>query len=200
MIDYVSKGARISADGKYRYHLWREWRLWPEPAHWDWLYDDDGKTKLVDGAGAPLGRPRSVLFVMLNPSTADGEEDDPTIRRCVNFARSWGYDRLDVVNLFAFRATEPAELLALNHLDDPVGPLNSSTIEGLIEDRTEFFGSGVDKVICAWGNHGAHLGQDETVLGWLRDTPRFALKISKDGHPGHPLYLPSKSPLLDFRP
>ncbi len=196
-MDYVAAGARISKDGRYRYRLWREWRLWPEPAAWRWLEDEAGKP-VLDGAGAPLGRPKSVLFVMLNPSTADGDQDDPTIRRCVGFARAWGYDRVEVVNLFAYRATDPDALLALNHDDDPVGPDNGSTIRDLIRSRGEFFGSGVDKVVCAWGNLGGYLGQDETVLGWLGDAPRFALKLSKDGHPGHPLYLPASSLLIPF--
>jgi hypothetical protein len=132
---------------------------------------------------------------MLNPSTADGDVDDPTIRRCVGFAQAWGYDRLDVVNLFAYRATDPAALLALNDSDDPVGPLNSEAFEKVLR-----FGYPVGKIICAWGNHGAHLGQDETALGWLGDRERFALKISKEGHPGHPLYLPKGSVPIPFKP
>lgn len=198
MIQYVSKGATISKDGRYRYRLWREWRLWPERAHWRWMEGEDGKVA-VDGAGEPLGRPKVVLFVMLNPSTADGEEDDPTIRRCVDFSRRWGYDRMEVVNLFAFRATDPAQLLTLDDADDPVGPDNVDAFRGLIEDRDDFFGSGVDKVVCAWGAHGAHLGQDETVMGWLGDAPCFALNVTRDGHPSHPLYQPRSSVLTPYR-
>lgn len=198
-IQYVNAGADISPDGRYRYRLWREWRNWPDPAHWTWWNDEAGRP-VVDGAGEHLGRPKSVLFVMLNPSTADGETDDPTISRCVNFARSWGYDRLEVVNLFAYRATDPKDLLKLEHTDDPVGPRNSTVVAALMEDREDFFASGVDRVVCAWGAHGGHLGQDETMLGWLGDCPRFALKLSKHGHPGHPLYLPANSQLVEFRP
>ena len=199
-VQYVAAGARISKDERYRYHLWREWRLWPDAAHWSWWNDPDTGAPVVDGAGEHIGWPKSVLFVMLNPSTADGETDDPTIRRCVSFARAWGYDRMDVVNLFAYRATDPAELLKLNHGDDPVGPDNCQIVHGLIDEREEFGGSAIDKVVCAWGNHGAHLGQDETMLGWLADCPRYALKLSKDGHPSHPLYLPKSSALVEFRP
>jgi hypothetical protein len=189
MSQYVSKGARLSADGRYRYRLWREWRNHPAPAKWRWMEDEDG-TIAVDGAGEPLGTPLSVLFIMLNPSTADAEVDDPTIRRCVGFAKTWGYDRMEVVNLFAYRTKDPRELLALKGADDPVGPLNSSIITEMIESRNAFFGSNIDRVICAWGNHGSHMGQDETALGWLGDCPAFALRTSKDGQPCHPLYLP----------
>jgi hypothetical protein len=94
---YVYAGADISPDGRYRYRLWREWRGCASRDHWRWL-------GAKDGAGHELGEPLSVLFVMLNPSTADGTTDDPTIRRCVGFAKRWRYDRLEVVNLFAHRA------------------------------------------------------------------------------------------------
>lgn len=193
--EYVAKGAAISADGRYRYRLWREWRLHPKPAHWEtW---EDGGRPMLDGAGHQLGAPKSCVFIMLNPSTADGDQDDPTIRRCVGFAKAWGYDRLDVLNLFAYRATEPSELLALDHMDDPVGPGNLSAFRGML-DNDGIFGTPVGTIICAWGNHGTHLGQDETVLGWLEDRERFALRVSKDGHPGHPLYLPAAARLVPF--
>lgn len=198
---YVSQGAQISIDGRYRYRLWREWRNGNTPdENWLWMYEDDG-TPALDGGGYHLGTPKSVLFIMLNPSTADAAVDDPTIRRCVGFCKAWGYDRLEVANLFAYRTKDPAELLALSDADNPEGPENSATIERLIEAPEAFFGSAVDKIVCAWGNHGAHLGQDETVLGWLagREQDCFALRISKDGHPGHPLYLPADAQLMPFR-
>ncbi len=183
MSSYISKGATISACGRYRYRLWREWRGTGTDANWDWLTDKSGK-RVVDGGGHPLGEPKSALFIMLNPSTADGERDDPTIRRCVAFAKAWGYDRMDVVNLFAWRATKPADLLAVNHPDDPVGVNNKDHIEAAARK------AGI--IICAWGAHGSHLGQDETTLGWLTDTQLrrcHTLKVTKDGHPGHPLYI-----------
>jgi hypothetical protein len=191
---YIQAGADISPCGKYRYRLWREWRLHPAPAQWDMWSDDKGKP-VVDGAGAQLGEPKACVFVMLNPSTADGIEDDPTIRRCVAFAKAWGYDRLEVLNLFAFRATEPRELLALNHGDDPVGVGNSRAFDQVLN-----WNYPVGIVICAWGVHGAHLGQDETALGWMRDRERFSLGLTKDGHPKHPLYLPADAQPARFRP
>lgn len=187
--DYIDSGATISPCGTYRYRLWREWRLDPLPAHWDMWTEDDGSPAL-DGAGEPIGEPLSCVFVMLNPSTADGEQDDPTIRRCVSFAKGLGYDRLDVVNLFAYRATKPADLLKLNHTDEPWGVDNERQIARAL-DRAGL-------IICAWGAHGGHLSQDETVLGWLeshnhRDAPIAALGLTQDGKPRHPLYLPGHS-------
>lgn len=185
-MNYISAGATISACGRYRYRLWREWRLHPKPAQWDMWSDD---------AGAQLGNPKSCIFVMLNPSTATGEQDDPTIRNCVGFAKLLGYDRLEVVNLFAHRATDPRALLALNHDDDPVGVDNQRHVGRVLFDD---YPRGV--VICAWGAHGGHLGQDETMLGWLGDLPRHALGLTKDGHPRHPLYVPYSAKLERFRP
>jgi hypothetical protein len=195
MTGYVSAGAAISSCGRYRYRLWREWRLHPKPAQWD-MWTDHGKP-VLDGAGQQLGEPKSCIFVMLNPSTADGSTDDPTIRRCVAFAKAWSYDRLEVLNLFAYRATDPQQLLALNHDDDPVGPGNKDAF-----DRA-FFSPGtrpVGVVVCAWGVHGAHVGQDETALGWMGEHKRYALGLTKDGHPKHPLYISSSAQLLEFRP
>src|SRR5581483_9586135 len=83
-----------------------------------------------------------VNFIMLNPSTADAETDDPTIRRCLGFAKAWGYGTLVVTNLFAYRATDPAELAKAG---DPVGPDNDTRLwsEAQLSDL----------VVCAWGNH-----------------------------------------------
>jgi hypothetical protein len=179
---YVHAGAEISKCGKYRYRLWREWRGFATDDNWHRM--GDGKDDL-DGAGNRMGWPKSVVFVMLNPSTADGEIDDPTIRRCVGFAKSWGYDRLEVINLFAYRATSPADLLALGHDDDPVGIDNQRHVSIALDDA--------GLVVCAWGVHGAHLCQDETTLGWIhdQDCQTWALKLTKNGHPSHPLYLPA---------
>lgn len=188
---YLYKGATISACGRYRYRLWREWRLHPLPAQWNMWEDERGKPAL-DGAGHQLGVPKRCVFIMLNPSTADGDTDDPTIRRCVGFAKAWGYDRLEVINLFAYRTTNPRELLGLNHADDPVGIDNQRYIEHALEDN------GI--IVCAWGAHGSHLGQDETVIGWLGGHKLHALKITADGQPGHPLYLPANLKLMEFRP
>ena len=185
--NYLASGATISECGTYRYRLWREWRL-GNSTQWDMWTDDFGKP-VVDGAGKQLGEPLSCVFVMLNPSTADGEDDDPTIRRCVAYAKAWGYDRLEVVNLFAYRATKPADLLALSHHDEPWGPNNKEHVTAAVAR------AGI--VVCAWGANGSHMAQGETVLGWIleaaeldgREIPVCALKLTLFGHPAHPLYL-----------
>lgn len=194
MTDYLDKGAKLSNCGRYRYRLWREWRNHPEPAQWDMWTEEDG-SPCLDGAGLQIGEPKSCVFVMLNPSTADGAVDDPTIRRCVDFAKRHQFDRLEVVNLFAHRATDPAQLLALNHGDDPVGLRNQGNVERAL-DRAGL-------IICAWGAHGGHLGQDETMLGWIedanwQDAPIVALGLTKEGHPRHPLYLRRDAAVVPF--
>jgi hypothetical protein len=93
------------------------------------------------------------MIIGLNPSTADEIDDDPTIRRCIAFAKSWGYGGLYMANLFAFRATEPADLFAAN---DPIGSGNDEWLCNLSKD------AGV--VVAAWGNHGSHLGRSREVM------------------------------------
>ena len=185
---YVSQGAQISHDGKYRYLLWREWRLHPKPAKWFWWKNEDG-SPCVDGANQPIGEPETCLFIMLNPSTADAETDDPTIRRCVGFAADWGYDRVEIVNLFAYRATSPQTLLGLKHGDDPVGERN--------QDIFGFAARNAHLVVCAWGSHGSYLGQDETTRGWFT-REAYCLGRTLKGFPKHPLYLAASTPLEIF--
>ena len=121
-----------------------------------------------------------VAFVMLNPSTADAEVLDPTVRRCVGFAHAWGFGSLEVVNLFAFRATDPRDLL---RAAAPVGAANDQAIL----DATR----GADRVVVAWGVRGDHLGRADTVAGLLDSASvvPVALATTKDGHPRHPLYV-----------
>ena len=130
----LEDNAVISACGRYRYLLTRQ-----------------------VGPG-----PRTATFIMLNPSTADATNDDPTIRRCIGFARQWGCGRLAVLNLFAFRATEPADL---KRAEEPVGPENRAWFE-----RT-LLGTPDGPVVCGWGVHGEHMGQD-------RRRPRLARRRS----------------------
>ena len=135
---------------------------------------------------------RKAAFIMLNPSTADASIDDPTIRRCIGFARQWGCGRLVVLNLFAFRATSPADL---KRAPDPVGPENKAWFGQIQNGHKDG-----DLVICGWGVHGVHRGQDLAVLGWLAGagvTP-LALGVTKNGHPKHPLYVPYSADLLPF--
>lgn len=122
-----------------------------------------------------------VNFLMLNPSTADAFVLDPTVRRCVGFARSWGFGSLEVTNIFAFRATDPAVLVAQA---EPVGAGNDRAI--CEAART------ADQVVVAWGARGSHLGRGDVVALMLAglDVRPKALRVTRDGHPAHPLYVP----------
>jgi hypothetical protein len=157
----VCGGARISACGRYRYNLWRAW----------------GEAR------------SSMTWIMCNPSTANADEDDPTIRKCMGFARHWGYEAISVVNLCALRATNPRELLAA---DDPVGPENerelASVLNLLMMPRARW-----SMVVVAWGNA---LPKPLRHLGRACAIPLVAcLGQTADGMPRHPLMLPYSTPL-----
>jgi hypothetical protein len=122
------------------------------------------------------------MIIGLNPSTADETEDDPTIRRCVQFARLWGYGGLCMANLFAFRAAKPAELFAAS---DPIGPGNDEWLMKLAAS------AGV--VVAAWGNGGTHLERANAVTRLIPNL--YCLRMNRSGQPAHPLYLPA-----DLRP
>jgi hypothetical protein len=118
---------------------------------------------------------------MLNPSTADEVQNDPTVERCERRARHLGFGSFRVTNIFAWRATDPRDMKAAL---DPIGSEN---------DRILTKGATwADQIIAAWGVHGAHLGRGPQVAAMLRNgkTPVFHLGLSKQGHPKHPLYLP----------
>ena len=116
------------------------------------------------------------MFIGLNPSTADEVNDDPTIRRCIAFAKSWGYGALCMTNLFAFRATDPNDMKAAA---EPVGPDNDRHLVELARN------AGV--VVAAWGTHGTYRGRDAIVRSLIPNL--HCLKKTGAGHPGHPLYL-----------
>lgn len=125
--------------------------------------------------------PRRLLFIMLNPSTADANRSDNTITRCTNFARDWGYGTMEVVNLFAYRTPDVSEL---RQADEPVGPHNDSWIRNALISA--------DRVILAWGNHGSYNGRSKQVTQMALDaTQPYHLGLNKTGEPKHPLYLPS---------
>ncbi|MCZ8334452.1 MAG: DUF1643 domain-containing protein [Rhodobacteraceae bacterium] len=121
------------------------------------------------------------LFVMLNPSTATEFQNDPTVERCERRARALGFGSFRVTNIFAFRATDPRVMRAE---PDPIGPANDAAIQDSASDWA-------DRILCAWGTHGAHLNRGPQVEALLRATqrPLFTLGLSKDGHPKHPLYI-----------
>lgn len=126
-------------------------------------------------------------FILLNPSTADETKDDPTIRRCIGFAKSWGFGGLVLGNIFALRSTDPKALYG-HH--DPVGAENDGYLARLTaEART---------IVCGWGVHGAHQERGVAVLNLLRGrcAAPMALKVTSGGHPGHPLYIAASTPLV----
>jgi hypothetical protein len=140
---------------------------------------------------------RAACFIMLNPSTADADRDDPTIRKCIGFARRWGCGRLIVANLFALRATNPAEL---RRARDPVGPLNRTWIEEAVKCTVgAAYAADQGLVICAWGTVGSHAHQDRVALRWIESvcTPQ-TLGLTQDGSPKHPLYVPYGAEQVSF--
>lgn len=143
---------------KYRYTLWREW--------------DASKRSFAN-------------FICLNPSTATATLDDPTIRRCIRFAKDWGYGALCVTNIFAFRATDP-KLMKLEA--DPIGPDNDRWLLRVWADA--------NISVAAWGTHGTHQHRDTAVMCWLRNI--HCLAKTAGGHPKHPLYLAAKLKPVPF--
>ena len=133
----------------------------------------------------------TVTFVMLNPSTADAERDDPTIRRCTSFARTWGFGALVVVNLFALRTPYPDRL---RRARDPVGPDNDRHILRAVRAS--------HTTVLAWGAHGAIRGRDGEVLALIARRQvcriRRCLGVTRGGQPRHPLYLPRHARPVPF--
>jgi len=125
---------------------------------------------------------RLVNFIMLNPSTADEHHDDATLRRCVGYARQWGFGGVVVTNLYAYRATDPRQLWTVA---DPVGPLNDEYLHKALRYSR--------MVVCAWGQH-AKPARSAEVLQLIRDMGHkpMALKKTKQGMPAHPLRLPKQ--------
>ncbi len=158
----MERDAVISDCGKYRYLLRRAW-------------DND--------------RPRA-LFVMLNPSTADTETDDATIRSCIRLCKSWGYGSFEVVNLFGLRATDPSEL---QKATAPIGVDNERVFEGAA--------SRCDVVVCAWGAHPFAARKSTFTVGMLRSRKPevYCLGKTKKGAPKHPLYIKTGTPLVAYR-
>jgi len=147
--------ARI--DGPYRYDLWRIWG------------DPDGPY---------------MLFCMLNPSTADASEDDATIRRCIGFARRARMDRLCVVNLYAWRATRPADLFKAQ---DPVGPMNDFWISEHAKHAAQ--------IVAAWGGEAKNDRAFWVAYQLRRFNSLYCLGKTKYGCPKHPLYLSNNTVL-----
>ena len=143
------RSAVISEDGLYRYELRRQW--------------DQSRSFIV--------------WCLLNPSTANADRDDPTVRRCIGFSQAWGHGGLIVVNLMSYRATRPQDCL---NADDPYGPLNHVYLDSAASRRP--------RVMCAWGSRAPKCAV-EIALRYLPRRRLFCLGITKDGSPRHPLYV-----------
>jgi hypothetical protein len=157
--DPPDKDALLSPCGQYRYWLLRRW---------DWRYP-------------------AVCFVMLNPSTADAEADDPTIKKCCRLARAWGAGGIEVVNLFAFRATKPKVMAAAA---DPVGPENDAAVAEAAAPAAS--------VVLGWGNSiprqcRGRVAQVLALLARLGKAPQ-CLAVTKEGQPQHPLFVKETPP------
>jgi len=163
-LDTMHRWALISPCKRYRYSLGRRW-------------EDCGK---------------HMVFIMLNPSTADGKDDDPTIRRCMSFAKRENCSSIEVVNLFALRATDPKELSKVDfHTAHGGNQTTDYTFDAIRR---------ADIVVAGWGANKEVLKGWEYLLGSIEDfapgTEIFHLgPLTKEGHPRHPLYLPKSSPL-----
>ena len=157
--DGIERNATFGSDFRHRYVLLRLWD----------------------------SRAPGVMFLMLNPSTADHRQDDPTVTRAIRFAQRWDFGWLVVCNLFAIRATNPRDMLAVR---DPIGPLNDHFIRQNAER--------VSNIIAAWGKHGRHMQRQDAVLSYLPPEKVMALSRNRDGTPGHPLYLRADSEPFRF--
>jgi len=150
--------AEFSPCRRYRYALYRRW----------------------------IGGAWTVNFIGLNPSTADETQDDPTIRRCIGFAKSWGFSSLCMLNLFAFRATDPRDMMAAT---DPIGEDNDNAIALHV---------GKNPTIAAWGAGGWYRGRGPLIHSIYPQL--MVLKLTKGGHPAHPLYLPKTLTPKEWKP
>jgi hypothetical protein len=150
-----ASGATFSPCRRWRYLLWRRW-----------------------DAAKPAAN-----FLMLNPSTADEFQLDPSCTRARNYAERWGYGEVVVTNVFGWRATDPDDMKTA---EDPVGQGNDAAIVRAAREAAI--------VVCAWGNHGAHLERSAAVVEMLKrkGITLHALRVNGSGEPAHPLYLPGK--------
>ena len=152
MTKYTAHGAIFSPDRTYRYTLWRVW-----------------------------GEGPFVHFILLNPSTANEIDNDPTVERCERRARRWGYGGMHLTNIFAYRSTSPWTLYKMY---DPIGPDNNkSIIKAMAESSC---------TICGWGTHGKLLNRHDSVKELIKFYIVYALRVNKNGIPTHPLYLSYK--------
>lgn len=145
-------------------------------------FDTTGKYRYSLGRNWDINNNKKIVFVMLNPSTADDDGDDPTTKRCINFAKSWGFGSLEIVNLFAYRTPKYNDLKELT-MDIAIGPENEIHINKALESA--------DKIVVAWGEnctiHKINKSQKTKELFTLRKV--YCLGTTLDGYPRHPLYI-----------
>jgi hypothetical protein len=157
----MDMSARFDRSGRYRFSLHRFWSSGLDTA----------------------------TMVMLNPSTADHLRNDPTINRCIQLSRAWGFGGVNIVNLFAYRTSSPAHLRIIS---SPIGKSNDSHIVEQCDKASA--------VIVAWGNHGRFLERDKEVLELLSSFDLWCIGQTKSGQPKHPLYAPGDVKLQRFQP
>ncbi|MFK7856815.1 MAG: DUF1643 domain-containing protein [Granulosicoccus sp.] len=157
----IERKASFSRCKRYRYQLLRRW----EGGH---------------------GR---CVIVGLNPSTADAQVDDPTVRRCMGFAQDWGFNELLMVNLFAFRTPHPAHL---KKCDSPIGPGNRRALQRACESAK--------RIVVAWGTHGTYRNQAVKFASIAREQPLYCFGLSKNHQPLHPLYQRRDTVLMQYSP
>lgn len=158
----VQSSAVISRCGRYRYRLERQWGATP-----------------------------AICWIMLNPSTADANQDDPTIRRCMGFARSWGAGGIVVVNLFAYRATDPNNLWEASAKCNIVGE-TSGPFRPMFDNLNDYHiatATAQCRTIAAWGTLGNTNERDQQVIELIRPARIECLGTTKDGYPKHPVRL-----------
>lgn len=152
-------------DGAYRYSLVREW----DPFN-----------------------PTKVVFVMLNPSTADGNEDDQTTKVCIEFAKRWGYGSLEIVNLFAYRATNPQDLSKAKEYREVVGKDNDIYVKKALHSA--------DKIVVAWGKHGRMYKRylDKSLKEIFSNFQLYCFKLIANNQPKHPLGVRYDTDLIEY--
>jgi hypothetical protein len=159
-VDGIEYGAIFDVSGRYRYSLWRAW----SPYH------------------------THIVFILLNPSTADEHKNDPTILRCMSFARAWNFGSMDVVNLFAYRATDYRELF---NASEPIGAENNRFLMQAVEHAST--------IVLGWGVRGTFLSRDRQVMSLLAGrNDLHCLGIAKNGQPRHPLYVNGNTSLIQI--
>ena len=144
-----SSWAEFSPDRVHRYALWRTW----------------DKLKGI------------TMFIGLNPSTADEVKNDPTVSRCINYAKRWDYGGMIMSNIFAYRATDPK---VMKNAEEPVGPENNQWLLKLAKEA--------NLIVAVWGNHGEFMARGKAVISLFGGIELHCLAINKTGHPKHPLY------------